>query len=229
MSGSWLHPNRESSGTLPDRRYVVVEGPIGVGKTTLCGLLATAWRARLVLEEVEENPFLPMFYRDRRAYAFQTQVYFLLSRYRQQQKLGQMDLFAGSVVSDYMFAKDRIFASLNLGEHEFALYEKLAAVLERDVHSPDLIVYLQASPDVIMARISRRGRFYEKDMSRSYLEAVINAYNSFFFRSRSLPVLVVNTDGMDFRERTGDLERLLTAIEEHRGGLQTYSSRTLQA
>lgn len=210
---------------MPDRKYIVVEGPIGVGKTTLCGLLGNVWKAKLVLEEVEENPFLPQFYRDRRSFAFQTQVFFLLSRYRQQQKLGQLDLFSSRVVSDYMFAKDRIFASMNLGEHEFSLYDKIASILERDVHTPDLVIYLQASLDVIQARITKRGRPYEKDMSRSYIEALVNAYNSYFFRTRDLPVLIVNTDGMDFRARSSHLDMLVRAVEEHRGGIQTYVSR----
>jgi len=210
---------------LSEQRFIVVEGPIGVGKTTLCGLLAEAWKARLVLEEVEENPFLPLFYRDRKNYAFQTQVCFLLSRHRQQVKLGQLDLFSRKVVADYMFEKDSIFAGINLGENEFALYEKLAAVLARDVPKPDLIIYLQASLDVLLARIARRGRPYEHDMSRSYLEALLNAYNSFFFRLRDTPVLVVNTDSIDFRSRPGDLEGILKAVERHRGGMQTYVSR----
>lgn len=218
---------REKSGHVPDsRKYIVVEGPIGVGKTTLCGLLGDAWKARLVLEEVEENPFLPLFYKDRRSYAFQTQVFFLLSRFRQQQKLGQFDLFENRVVSDYMFAKDRIFASMNLGEHEFSLYDKIAAILEKDVHTPDLVIYLQASMDVILSRITKRGRPYERDMSRSYVEALVNAYNSYFFRTRDLPVLIVNTDGMDFRSRPDQLGMLMRAVEEHRGGIQTYVSRT---
>lgn len=216
---------RERSGQVPDRKYIVVEGPIGVGKTALCGLLGGIWKAKLVLEDVEENPFLPLFYRDRRSYAFQAQIYFLLSRYRQQQKLGQFDLFSNRVVSDYMFAKDRIFASMNLGEHEFSLYEKIATMLEKDVHAPDLVIYLQASLDVILARITRRGRPYEKDMSRSYVEALVNAYNRYFFRTRDLPVLIVNTDGMDFRSRSGDLDMLVRAVEEHRGGIQTLVSR----
>ncbi len=212
---------------MPDsRKYIVVEGPIGVGKTTLCGQLGAAWKARLVLEEVEENPFLPLFYRDRRSYAFQTQVFFLLSRFRQQQKLGQFDLFENRVVSDYMFAKDRIFASMNLGEHEFSLYDRIATILERDVHTPDLVIYLQASMDVILSRITKRGRPYERDMSRSYVEALVNAYNSYFFRTRDLPVLIVNTDGMDFRSRPDQLGMLMRAVEEHRGGIQTYVSRT---
>ncbi len=209
---------------MSEKRYVVVEGPIGVGKTTLCGLLSAAWKARLILEEVEENPFLPLFYRDRKAYAFQTQVYFLLSRYRQQQKLAQLDLFSSRAVSDYMFAKDRIFAQINLGEQEYSLYEKLAGMLERDVQVPDLVIYLQASLDSITTRIARRGRPYEKDMSRSYLEALLNAYNSYFFRTRDLPVLVVNTDGVDFR-KGGELERLIQAVDGHRGGVCSWVSR----
>jgi deoxyguanosine kinase len=146
-------------------------------------------------------------------------------RYRQQQKLGQLDLFTSRVVSDYMFAKDGIFAGINLNEHEFSLYEKLSSMLSKDMMPPDLVIYLQASLDVILARIGRRGRPYELDLSRSYVEALLNAYNSFFFRTRGVPVLVVNTDGMDFRSRPGDLEGLLKAIERHKGGMQTYVSR----
>jgi len=135
---------------MADKAYVVVEGPIGVGKTILCRQLAEEWNAREVLEEVEDNPFLPLFYRDRKAYAFQTQVFFMLNRFSSSRKLSQPDLFSDRVVSDYMFAKDRIFASVNLSTEEFELYSRLALILDREIPTPDLVVYLQASPEILL-------------------------------------------------------------------------------
>src|SRR2546422_846293 len=150
-------------------RYVVVEGVIGVGKTSLARMLSERLKARLVLEEVEENPFLQDFYRDRARYAFQTQMHFLFSRYQQQRSLRQLELFAERTVSDYLFQKDRIFASLNLPDRELKLYERLVEWLELDVMKPDVVVYLQAHPDTLMSRIARRGRPYERDMDRDYI------------------------------------------------------------
>jgi len=204
---------------------VVVEGPIGVGKTTVCNLLASAWQAEAVLEEVEDNPFLPKFYRNRKAWAFQTQLFFLLSRYGRQKELAQPSLFGGAVVADYMFAKDRIFASINLDDDEFALYEKLCSMLEPRVPQPDLVVYLQASSDSLLRRITSRGRPFEMDISRSYLEKLIDAYNDYFFRSRRHPTLVVNTDHADFRKKGDDFNGLLEAIAVHGGGIQTFVPR----
>ena len=210
---------------MPAPRYVVVEGPIGVGKTTLCKLLAEHWSAGLLLEEVEENPFLSRFYKDRAAWAFQTQIFFMLGRYRQQMQLSQLDLFRESVVADYMFAKDRIFASINLTEDEFTLYSRLSAILGEDMPQPDLVIYLQASSDALQRRISGRGRPFENDISRSYLEKLTDAYNDYFFRARMHPTLVVNTDHADFRRQGRDLEGLLKAMENHSGGVQTYVPR----
>lgn len=210
---------------MPVPRYVVVEGPIGVGKTTLCKLLAEHWSAGLLLEEVEENPFLSRFYKDRAAWAFQTQIFFMLGRYRQQMQLSQLDLFRESVVADYMFAKDRIFASINLTEDEFTLYSRLSAILGEDMPQPDLVIYLQASSDALQRRISGRGRPFENDISRSYLEKLTDAYNDYFFRARMHPTLVVNTDHADFRRQGRDLEGLLKAMENHSGGVQTYVPR----
>ena len=210
---------------MPVPRYVVVEGPIGVGKTTLCKLLAEHWSAGLLLEEVEENPFLSRFYKDRAAWAFQTQIFFMLGRYRQQMQLSQLDLFRESVVADYMFAKDRIFASINLTEDEFTLYSRLSAILGEDMPQPDLVIYLQASSDALQRRISGRGRPFENDISRSYLEKLTDAYNDYFFRARMHPTLVVNTDHADFRRQGRDLEGLLKAMESHSGGVQTYVPR----
>lgn len=204
---------------------MVVEGPIGVGKTTVCNLLAAGWKAETVLEEVEDNPFLERFYRNRRAWAFQTQLFFMLSRYRQQRKLAQLDLFSRRLVADYMFAKDRIFASINLQDDEFALYEKLCSILDPEVPQPDLVIYLQASCDSLLRRISSRGRPFETDIGRSYLQKLTDAYNDYFFRARKHPTLVVNTDHADFRRHGEDFSRLLEAIAGHTGGVESFVPR----
>jgi deoxyadenosine/deoxycytidine kinase len=207
---------------LPGRNYVAVEGVIGVGKTTLASLLAKKWGAHLKLEVVEENPFLAQFYADMRANAFQTQLFFLLSRHRQQVDLKQYDLFMERVVSDYMFAKDRIFANITLDDNELALYKRLADLLEREVPKPDVVVYLQASVDVLMERIRRRGRRFERDMSRDYILALTEAYNHFFFHYKDTPLIVVNTNEIDFVENTADFDELAREIEEHDKGTAYY-------
>ncbi len=207
---------------MPGRNYVAVEGVIGVGKTTLAGLLAKKWGAHLKLEVVEENPFLAQFYADMRANAFQTQLFFLLSRHRQQVDLKQYDLFMERVVADYMFAKDRIFANITLDDNELALYKRLADLLEREVPKPDVVVYLQASVDVLMERIRRRGRRFERDMSRDYILALTEAYNHFFFHYKDTPLIVVNTNDIDFVENTADFDELAREIEEHDKGTAYY-------
>ena len=204
-------------------RYIVVEGVIGVGKTSLARLLSERLQARLVLEEVEENPFLKDFYQDRERYAFQTQMHFLFSRYQQQRSLRQLELFHERMVSDYLFQKDRIFASLNLSERELSLYERLVGWLELEVMKPDVVVYLQAHPDTLMGRISRRGRPYERDMERDYIRQLNEAYNHFFFHYLDSPLLVVNTNGIDFVNNTDDFEDLLERIVSHREGTVYYA------
>jgi deoxyadenosine/deoxycytidine kinase len=207
---------------MPNPRYIVVEGPIGVGKTSLSELLAERLQARKLLEGPEENPFLSQFYTDMRRYAFQTQLYFLLNRFRQQQELVQFDLFKQSLVSDYLFAKDKIFAYLTLDDNELALYERLHPLLEMRVQKPDLVLYLQASTEVLMRRIQMRARAYERGLDRTYLEDVNAAYNHFFFHYSVTPLLVVNTNDIDFVKHKEDFEDLVKQVETVRAGTHYY-------
>ena len=205
-----------------EQRYIVVEGVIGVGKTSLVNILAERFGGRKVLEVVEENPFLSSFYSDRDKYAFQTQLFFLLSRFRQQQELFQQDLFRKLTVSDYLFAKDRIFATLNLSEDELALYERVFEALGPRVTKPDLVIYLQARLDVLQTRIKKRGRDFERRIDPTYLERLTRAYNDFFFHYGDTPLLVVNTSDIDFVNNPEDLEGLLGMIRKTRRGTQHY-------
>ncbi len=203
-------------------RFLVVEGPIGVGKTSLVQLLVPRLGAGTLLETPEENPFLAPFYRDMRAHAFQAQMFFLLQRYRQQQELAQFDLFRQTLICDYLFAKDKIFAYLTLDENELVLYEKIHDLLQVRVPKPDLVIYLQAATEVLQQRIALRGKPYERDMDRQYLEDLNSAYNHFFFHYSAGPLLVVNTNDLDFVNRKQDLEDLVKQINEVRGGTHYY-------
>ncbi len=203
--------------------YISIEGVIGVGKTSLCRLLASAFDARTVLEKVEENPFLPAFYRDRTANAFQTQIWFLLSRYRQlTQEAMQQDLFHDVTVADYMFAKDRIFAGINLDDQELALYNNIAAILEARIARPELVIYLQASTERILQRVEKRGRDYEFGMDKAYLAAINRAYDHFFFHHTESPVLVIDTNDIDFVENACDLQEITEQIVQAGPGLNFY-------
>jgi len=199
-------------------RYIAIEGVIGVGKTTLAKRVARSLGASVVLEVVEENPFLPRFYEDPESFSFQTQMFFLLSRYRQQLELSQRDMFEESIIADYIFAKDQIFATLNLGEAELALYRSIVPLLESRLNRPDLVIYLQATTEVLLDRIKRRGRSFEKDISREYLETLTDAYNHFFFHYADTPLLIVNTNEMDLVARGEDYERLLSTVRAHTAG-----------
>ncbi|HYG67349.1 MAG TPA: deoxynucleoside kinase [Anaeromyxobacteraceae bacterium] len=202
-------------------RYIAIEGPIGVGKTTLAQLLAERVDARLVLEPVEENPFLAGFYADRRKHAFQTQLFFLLSRFQQQQALAQGDLFGQSTVADYLFAKDRIFAALTLSPDELALYERVFDLVGPRVVRPDLVVYLQARTEVLAARIRKRGREFERHLDNGYLDALSRAYNDFFFHYEETPLLIVNASDIDL-ENPADADALVQVIRRHRKGTANY-------
>lgn len=205
---------------LPESlRYLVIEGVIGAGKTTLAHLLAERFRARLVLEEFEENPFLAPFYEDPSRWAFHTQLSFLASRFRQQKALLARDLFQQVTVADYAFDKDRIFAHLTLDGDELRLYETLFALMEPATPAPDLIVYLQASTDRLLRNIRKRDRTYERNMDPSYIAALNEAYNYFFHRYAKGPLLVINTEEIDFVQRPDELEMLIRQIATatHRG------------
>ncbi len=205
-----------------EHRYIVVEGPIGVGKSSLATLLAKRFGARMVMEVVEENPFLAAFYGDRTKYAFQTQMFFLLSRFRQQQELLQQDLFATVTVSDYLFAKDRIFASLTLDANELALYDRVFEALGPRVTRPDLVIYLQARTDVLLTRIRKRGREFERRFDEKYLSALCRAYGDFFFHYAETPLLVVNTSDIDFVNNADDLNDLVSVVMQTGKGTVHY-------
>ena len=203
-------------------RHIAIEGPIGVGKTTLARAIAEQTGGRLVLEKPQENPFLPGFYAERRKYAFQAQLFFLLSRYQQQETLLQQDLFSQNTISDYLFAKDRIFAALTLEPAELALYQQVYDLLGPRVARPDLVVYLQARTEVLVARVKKRGRDYERGIEPAYLDALAKAYRDFFFHYDETPLLVVNTSDLDLEKNQGDLETLLSVVARHRKGTQHY-------
>jgi deoxyadenosine/deoxycytidine kinase len=199
-------------------RYIVIEGPIGVGKTSLTKLLTKEFNARSILEKPEENPFLSSFYQDRKKYAFQTQIFFLLNRFQQQKEIAQLDLFNQVTLCDYLFAKDRIFASLNLDDHELALYEQIFRLLTGQIPSPDLVIFLQAKPEVLLHRIKSRNKPYEKEIDLEYLKLLTEAYNYYFFHYDETPLLVVNTSEIDFVNRKEDFSQLVREIHQMKKG-----------
>jgi len=205
------------------RKFIAVEGPIGVGKTTLVHLLSERFQARELLEIVEENPFLPLFYEDRERYSFQTQLFFLLSRFKQQEDILQGDLFnPGGVVSDYLLIKDRLFANMNLKDKELVLYDRLWEILAPRAPKPDLVVLLMARMDVLLHRISIRGRDFEQQIERDYLEEVTRIYSEHFLEYNESPLLVVDSSEVDFVHSKADQDHLIAVIREHQGGVQYY-------
>ncbi|MBI5236295.1 MAG: deoxynucleoside kinase [Deltaproteobacteria bacterium] len=203
-------------------RYIAIEGPIGVGKSSLAELLAKELAGHTLIEEALANPFLPSFYVDMKKYAFQTQLFFLLSRYQQQKDMLQQELFNATVVSDYLFAKDKIFAYLNLDENELGLYEQVYRLLDTRIPKPDLVIYLQASTQVLLERIGLRNMDYEKQIKEEYLEKLVDSYNRYFFYYNETPLLVVNTTDIDFVNNKDDLSGLVREIRTLRGGAQHY-------
>ena len=203
-------------------RYIALEGPIGVGKTSLSQLLAEEFKGMALLEEVDNNPFLISFYKDRQKYAFQTQLFFLLSRYKQQKELGQQELFNSTVVADYLFAKDKIFAYLNLDENELALYEQIYRLLDARIPKPDLVIYIQARTETLIERIKKRNKVYEKDIEEDYIERLVDAYNRYFFYYTDTPLLVVDTSDIDFVNSRDDLTNVVNEIRSIKGGVQHY-------
>ena len=203
-------------------RYIAVEGLIGVGKTALARRLATEFGARLLLEQVEENPFLRKFYEDPERHAFQTQLFFLLERYRRQRELGQLELFSQGIVADYLFAKDGIFAAVTLGVDEFQLYQQIFQMLDQRLPRPDLVIYLEARPEVLLRRLRKRDRDFERGITPEYLERLTEAFRDYFHRYTEAPLLVVNCSDIDFVEHGGDLADLIKEIRAMRQGVQHY-------
>jgi deoxyguanosine kinase len=204
--------------------YIAVDGPIGVGKTTLVELLAERFDGVKILEDVT-NPFLPAFYEDQPGAAFQTELYFLLSRYKQQQDVTQRDLFDRLLLADYTFPKNRIFAYLNLSDDELMLFDKLYTLLEPNLPVPDLLIYLVADLDTCMARIKKRQRNFERNMSTEYMTELIDAYNHYYHYYNRSPVLVVDTRSLNFAERPEDFEDLVRRISRPIRGTQYYVAR----
>lgn len=206
--------------------YIAIEGVIGVGKTSLAKILSEKLNSRLILEKFEENPFLSDFYADKQRYAFQTQLFFLLSRYKQQLDFAQTDVFHRSIVTDYIFAKDRLFAYINLDEKELHLYDQLYSVLAKEINKPDLVIYLQADTERLLKNIHMRGRSYEKGMDKNYIESLNQFYNQFFFHYKGTPLLIINTTDIDFVNKKEDLQEIMKYIQQPPLGTKYYKAGT---
>jgi deoxyadenosine/deoxycytidine kinase len=206
--------------------FIAVEGPIGVGKTTVVDLLAERLDANKVLEDWSTNPFLRSFYDGKPGAAFQVELFFLLSRYRQQQELLQRQLFAQATLCDYVFEKSRLFAYLNLDDSELFIFERLFSLLAEGVPKPDLVVYLQAPTEVLMRRVRSRGRAEEAGFAEEYMAEVNRAYNHYFFHYSATPLLVVNTADLDFVKNPEDVDDLLKQIRGMGKGTQYYVPRS---
>jgi len=209
-----------TEGDVP-LRHLAIEGPIGVGKTSLVELLARRFRGTKILEDVD-NPFLGDFYKKKKGAAFQTQLFFLLSRYQQQQEIAQIDLFTNLVVADYHFPKDKIFACINLDDSELLIYDRLYTLLSESVRKPDLVIFLQGSIETCLKRIKKKPRTLEKAVTPDYLAQLIEAYNYYFYHYDETPLLVVDTNEIDFVNRPGDFEDLVGQIKKAKKGVQYY-------
>ena len=204
-------------------RFIAIEGCIGAGKTSLVDLLGKQLDTQVVREMDEENPFISKFYQDRESFGFQTQIFFLLNRYNQCMRLTQRNLFSSVVLIDYLFQRDRLFAALNLNEQELKLYDQIYSLLNNKIPKPDLVIFLQASTDILRNRVQKRGREYEAFMDPDYLDNVNKSFNNFFFYYSETPLLVINTNEIDFVEKKCDLEELIIKINSHRIGREYYN------
>lgn len=209
--------------TLSRYRYVVVEGPIGAGKTSLTRKLAERLDADILLENAGDNPFLPRFYQEPKRYALPTQLHFLFDRTRQLRDLAQGDLFRAGTVSDFLVDKDMLFARLNLDDDEFELYQKVYADLAPQAPTPDLVIYLQAPIEALHERVKRRGLDFERGMDAGYLQRLANSYSEFFHRYEDAPLLIVNTSNLNFAESEADFELLLERMSKMRGPREFFS------
>ena len=208
---------------LLEPRFIAVEGCIGAGKTSLVSLLGEQFDAQVIREMDEGNPFISKFYQDRESFGFQAQVFFLLNRYNQYMGLAQRDLFSSVVLVDYLFQRDRLFAALNLKDQELKLYDQIYSLLSNKVPKPDLVIFLQASTDVLRLRVEKRGREYEAFMDPDYLDNVNKSFNNFFFYYSETPLLVINTNEIDFVEKKCDLEQLIIKVNSHKIGREYYN------
>lgn len=212
----------DKKDTQTDLCYISIEGVIGAGKTSLAKKIRDRLDAKLVLEQFDENPFLEKFYGNRKRFAFQTQMFFLINRFKQQQELNQEDLFSEHILCDYIFEKDRIFAYLNLSKDELNLYESIYPLLARTLRKPDLVIFLQSSVDRLIYNIKKRNRKIERAITRSYLEELSEAYNHYFFRYNSTPLLIVNSSDIDFVNSESDFDELFKQIFREDRGLIEY-------
>jgi deoxyguanosine kinase len=208
---------------MSGHKFIVVEGPIGVGKTSLAKRLAKSFGSELVLEQADENPFIERFYKNPRAAALPTQLFFLFQRARQLEDIRQQDLFETVRVGDYLLDKDRLFARLTLDDEEYALYEQVYSRLTIDAPTPDLVIYLQAPTDVLLERIARRGIRYEQQIDRGYLERLAEAYAKFFHAYDASPLLIVNAAGVDFVSNERDYEQLFNEVVRIRHGRHYFN------
>jgi len=209
--------------SLSRYRYIVVEGPIGAGKTSLTYKLAERLDADTLLENARDNPFLPRFYQEPKRYALPTQLHFLFDRTRQLRDLAQGDLFRAGTVSDFLIDKDMLFARMNLDDDEFELYQKVYADLAPQAPTPDLVIYLQAPIDALQERVKRRGVDFERGMDAGYLQRLANSYSEFFHRYEAAPLLIVNTSNLNFAQSEADFELLLERISKMRGPREFFS------
>ena len=203
--------------------HICIEGTIGVGKTSLAKLIAEEMDAKTVFEQFEENPFLSNFYSDRERYAMQTQLFFLLSRYKQQQELQQIDMFTNAIISDYMFDKDRLFAALNLSDMELNLYNRIANEFQKNIVYPDLIIFLQSETDRLMYNIKIRGREFEKNMDWRYIDDLNQIYNEYFFRYDKGPLVIINTNDIDFVNNKDDFNEIIDFIKQPSEGTRYFN------